>query len=863
MADRDPYRYFRVEARELVDQLSEGALELERHDSPADIVARMLRHAHTLKGAARVVRLPGIADRTHTLEEELGVHRDAAGPLPPGRAAYLIGMVDELSAEVSAIPPPGLSAPGSGGAGGVTGAGDVAGAGGTGVGAAGGANRAFGDAAAGSGADPAGGAAGPGDVRAAGAGSGVAAGPGSAGGDRAAAAGSGAGGSGAGDAGAAAPGGAPHSGADAAGRPAAGAVTHAGAESATQLGTGAGSTTHPRTGVGSTAHPGAEAAATAGSSAHTGEGTAAASDGTAQAGDRRQPDQPPTGRRSTHPEPLLVGRTDAQDVDELLDAIAETQTRMAPLRSGVGQVERIRRGMRLLLAQLDSPVSGAAATGRLRTIASGIDGELAAFGRGLSTTVEHTERDLRQVRGGAERLRLVPAGTIFPALQRAVRDAADVQERRARFAGEGGTIRLDPQVLSSVYGALLHVVRNAVAHGIEAPPQREEAGKPPEGTVRVTVERHGDRIRFAVRDDGRGFDLAALRRAAAEAGVPSAGNLATSELVDLTLRGGISTSAGVTAVAGRGVGLDAVRDAAERLGGRVDVDSVPGRGTVVALAVPLSLLALDAMTVEAAGTLASIPLDAVTRTVRVAPGDVARTGSGASVRHDGAAVPLLLLARVLAPQETSRADRATTFPAIVVSTRTGTAAIAVDRVLGTDPVVVRGLPPLARAGATVSGVSLDDAGNPRLVLDPDGLVAAAHGVRPDDGPAQALASPEGPLLVIDDSLTTRMLERSILESAGYLVDVAADAEEGLEKARATRYALILCDIEMPGMDGYTFVETIRADPELRDIPTILVSSLADPAARARGVAAGANLHVAKHEFNQNDLIDQIRRLVSA
>jgi two-component system chemotaxis sensor kinase CheA len=724
VADRDPYRYFRVEARELVDQLGQGALELERDDRPADVVARMLRHAHTLKGAARVVRLPGIADRTHTLEEELGAHRDAPGPLPPGRAAYLIGMVDELSAEVSAIPAPQQP-------------------------------------------------------------------------------------------------------------PAAQPVPHA----ATAGGTA----------------PGGPAASAPGGPPRDAGGRPPV--------ERRDADQPPTGRRGAHPEPLLVGRTDAGDVDELLDVIAETQTRIAPLRDGVGQVERIRRGMRLLVAQLDSPATGTAATGRLRTIVTGLDGELAAFGRALSTTVEHAERDLRQVRAGAERLRLVPAGTIFPALQRAVRDAADVQERPSTFTGEGGTIRLDPQVLSSVYGALLHVVRNAVAHGIEPPRQRAAAGKPPEGTVHMTVERHGDRIRFAVRDDGRGFDLAALRRAASDAGVPASAGLSAGELVDLTLRGGISTSGAVTAVAGRGVGLDAVRDVAERLGGSVDVESVPGRGTAVVLAVPLSLLALDAMTVEAAGTLASIPLDAVTRTVRVAPGDVARTGSGASVRHDGAAVPLLALSRVLAPEATSRVDRLTTFPAVVISTRTGTAAIAVDRLLGTDPVVVRGLPPLARAGATVSGVSLDDAGNPRLVLDPDGLVAAAHGVRPDDGPVAVKGAPDGPLLVIDDSLTTRMLERSILESAGFRVDVAADAEEGLDLARATRYALILVDIEMPGMDGYTFVETIRADPDLRDIPAILVSSLADPVARARGVAAGANLHVAKHEFNQNDLIDQIRKLV--
>jgi two-component system, chemotaxis family, sensor kinase CheA len=200
---------------------------------------------------------------------------------------------------------------------------------------------------------------------------------------------------------------------------------------------------------------------------------------------------------------------------------------------------------------------------------------------------------------------------------------------------------------------------------------------------------------------------------------------------------------------------------------------------------------------------------------------------------------------------------------VIVSGPTGTAAIGVDRVLDTAAVVVRALPAFAPAGALVAGLSLSGQGDPRVVLDPAGLIAAAQtGTAAADVPVAPADRPaRPPVLVVDDSLTTRMLERSILESAGYDVDLAASGEEALDKARATAYGLFLVDVEMPGMDGFTFIERARADPALQHIPSILVSSRASARDRERGIQAGAAMHVAKGAFNQNELLAHIGKLV--
>ncbi len=681
----DPYRYFRIEARELCEQLAKGILELEKGTGGADGVSRLFRVAHTLKGAARVVRLREIADLAHALEDALSPLREGAQPLVPAAHDALLRLTDQISALVSA-----LDAPAPAGA--------------------------------------------------------------------------------------------------AAARPA------------------------PR------------------------------EDG------------------------LRIARAGIAEMDALLDGVAETQAQLASMRKSLGEVDRAQQLAELLLAQIAAPSTRdgrtraqALAGARALSLAEELRATVGSAGRGLSSAMEQTDRELRQVRGAAEGLRLLPAAALFTVLERAVRDAAQTLGRRVRFEARGGEIRLDAQVLAQVQPALVQLARNAVAHGIEPEAERVRAGKPGAGHVRFDVVRHGNRVGFACQDDGRGVDLGAVRRAAEQRGAlpASAGAPDEAELLRLLLAGGISTSSHVTEVSGRGVGLDVVRAAAERVGGEARMRTRAGTGTTVELRVPVSLAAIEALVLETAGVAAAIPLEAVRRAQRIAAGDLAHSDRGSALLFEGQVIPLLSLRDALGLSRPS-SDHAHPRSAVVVAAPSGQAAIGVERLLGVETVVLRPLPALAAASAVVAGSTLDEEGNPQPVLDPEGLVRAAQVAQPEAAPA---APQRLPILVIDDSLTTRMLEQSILESAGYEVELAISAEEALQKARARRYGLFLVDVEMPGMDGFEFVERAGREPELRGVPSVLVTSRNAPEDRRRGQAVGARGYIVKSEFDQAQLMRRIKELL--
>jgi two-component system chemotaxis sensor kinase CheA len=555
-----------------------------------------------------------------------------------------------------------------------------------------------------------------------------------------------------------------------------------------------------------------------------------------------------------------AARARSSDVDDLLDAVGETHARFARLRAGSDDLERLHRSAEALADLLRTSRTPAAANAA-RAAAMRLSGEFSYQARRLTDVVEQVERELDEVRGRAERLRLVAAAGIFTSLHRAVRDVADAQGKQVRFEGRGADLRMDPQVLTLVGGAFLHVVRNAVAHGIENAAERVATGKPAEGRVVVEVERRGRFAAFRCTDDGRGFDLPALRRIAESRGLLRSGGTGPDEqtLVDLVLRGGISTSASVTEVAGRGIGLDVARDVADQLGGDVHVRTDAGAGATVELVVPLALLSLHGLVVAAAGTVATVPLDAVRTCVRLLPEQAASAAATGRLAHDGQALPFLPLARALSAGSGSIDGPGV---AVVVAAEGDAVAIGVDRLAGTSTLVVRPLPELAPAASVIGGVSMDLDGNPRLVLDAHGLVAATLGAGGVAGSTVGEPAVRLPILVVDDSLTTRMLERSILESAGYQVDVAASGEEGLEMARARSYGLFLTDVDMPGIDGFAFVIQTRAEPALADVPVILVSSRGGAEDRQRGTEVGASAYVVKGEFNQEELLAHISRLVA-
>lgn len=536
------------------------------------------------------------------------------------------------------------------------------------------------------------------------------------------------------------------------------------------------------------------------------------------------PEQPPAPR-------LEALRPPSEALDALLAGVDQSHLQLQPLQ----QALQLARASRAALGVGEPEVQGL----------------LLRLERQLETGLTRLEHELQGLREQAEQLRLLPAEALFAPLERAARDAACEQGKALRFVARGGALRLEAELLDGLRPALLQLVRNALAHGIESPAKRQAAGKPAEGELRLEVERCGRQVRFVCSDDGAGLDLPALRQAARAKGWPEAEG-EEAALLQRLLQGGLSTAARVDGLAGRGVGLDLVRDAAARLGAHLSLSHEPGRGTRVELLAPLRLAALDTLLVEAGGRSLHLPLQAVQRALPAS----ALGENGLS--HEDQLLPYADLAQALDPG----AAPGPLGSVVLLAVGDQRAALGVERLGGAACVLLRPAPVLHPDSPLVAGVTLDANQHPRLVLDPAALVAHAQACRgrPQRPPA---ATPAPLVLVVDDSLTTRMLEQSILESAGYRVDLAVSAEQALAAAQRQRYDLFLVDVEMPGMDGFGFIERTRADPQLRGVPAILLSSRDAPEDKRRGQAVGASAYIVKSEFAQQDFLRQVRALAGA
>lgn len=685
----DPYKFFRVEARELLDGLSRGVLELERGVPAASTASTLLRLAHTLKGAARVVRQPGLAELSHGLEELLVPYREATEAIPGPMCAQLLQLIDEMEAQLSALADP--STPGQ--------------------------ERPSGSAAA-------------------------------------------------------------------------------------------------------SAFPVGE----------------------------------PGGQTSEAYNQVL--RVAVDDVDAILDSLDRTSISVDFLKKAVRQlVDELRRPtatqrtvperlpFRSEAGLLEDRPAHSLAPANLAEIQDIIE----RVGSEISLAV-HAIRDLR----------LVKVSTIFPSLERALRDATQSAGKRGQLVLSGGDVHLDANILGEMRDALVQLIRNAVAHGLETAPARAAAGKSTEGVVRLSVERRGHRVLFSCQDDGAGLDIAAINRIA-RLRAATQGNEALAELdmagaIDLVFKGGLTTAAAATELSGRGVGLDLVRTIVTRTKGELSASSTPGQGTRIDIEVPVSLASVHVQLLEiGGGRTVLVPTDCVQRAVLLPEATLLRSERGLSLPFEGEALPFADLSALL------KGRHSPSRVALVVKHAGVRVSVGAQRLLGSSVIFMRAIPPEAGRCPWVAGASLDEEGTPLLVLDPAGLVAEIA------GRTSPVAPPLNPgkikVLVIDDSLTTRMLEKTILETAGYDVTLATSGEEGLTMAKEKPYEIFIVDVEMPGIDGYEFLRRVRADAGLRDIPAIMVTSRAATDDRQRGADAGAQDYLIKSEFDEARFLRRIRELV--
>jgi two-component system, chemotaxis family, sensor kinase CheA len=464
------------------------------------------------------------------------------------------------------------------------------------------------------------------------------------------------------------------------------------------------------------------------------------------------------------------------------------------------------------------------------------------------------------------RTRMLPISSVLSAFPRLVRDVARSLGKEVTLEIDGGDIEVDRSVLENIKDPISHILRNAVDHGIEDPDERSRRGKPQRARIGIQARQKGDAIELELSDDGSGIDIRRIKVIAAKKGiVPEdvAEAMSDRDAMGLIFRSGFSTSPMITDISGRGVGLDVVRDSVERINGLIEVTSEIGVGTTFVITVPLSIATTQCLFVRAGEGVFAIPVTNVVRILRVQPEDVGRADGRDALVVDDRPIPLVHLADVLGV-ERGEADEEGGHALIVGSAEKSTAFI-VEGFEGAQEVVIKGLPePFQRvrfaAGATITGT-----GEVVVILNVGDLARAARssGARRAGRrePKARVESTRPVVLIADDSIVTRTLEKNILEAAGYEVRIASDGLEAWNVLETAGADILVSDIEMPLVDGYVLTEKVRADERFATLPVVLVTSLDSRQHRERGIAVGADAHIVKQGFSQDRLLETIKSLI--
>jgi two-component system, chemotaxis family, sensor kinase CheA len=482
-----------------------------------------------------------------------------------------------------------------------------------------------------------------------------------------------------------------------------------------------------------------------------------------------------------------------------------------------------------------------------------LEHELGTNGHGghgvVTDELDRGERLLDDLKGAAIGMRTLPLASIVTPLPRAVRDLAVESGKEVELVVVGAETELDRAILEGLSEALVHLLRNAIGHGIELPDVRERAGKPARGRLELRAEQRGSIVEVTVADDGRGISDATLAEARR-----------TGSLTAVLTQPGFSTADAVSAISGRGVGLDAVKDQAEAFGGSIEVRSEPGQGMQVILRLPLALALIEVLLVERAGNVYGFPLASVEEVVSL--GETLSLAGRPAIELRGHSIALADLVELMGADPAPQVPRA---PVVVLTASGRSVAVVCDALLGKEEVVVKSLGPLLSSLPAYLGAAILGDGRIALLVDPAVLVRASVQPRAaaPAAPASAAAAPSAPkVLVVEDSLTIRELQRSILEAAGYRVQTARDGRDALTHIDGeSGIDLVVTDVEMPEMTGIQLTEAIRAHATCSALPVVIVTSLGGADDRQRGIDAGADAYMVKRKFDQHDLLETVERLV--
>ncbi len=542
---------------------------------------------------------------------------------------------------------------------------------------------------------------------------------------------------------------------------------------------------------------------------------------------------------------LGEGNRDYQAIQSFLSQIPA----QSPLHQHLSRCDRQWQQMGRLIAKFKKAIDGDSS--RLDIVASALD-------------------------AGVIKLRLLPFSTIFNLFPRMVRDLAKTQAKEINFTIEGGDLLLDKRLLEEVKDPLMHILRNAIDHGIEQPAERQQQGKSPAANLTIRVIQAGNKTTIEILDDGRGLDLKRIKAKAIAKGLHTEAelaNLSTDAIQSLIFAPGFSTRDRVTELSGRGVGLDIVKTNVERLKGAVTVSSMLNRGCKFAIELSHAIGSSQVMMVEVRDEIYAIPVEFVERMLLLNKAEIFAIGGTPTTKLDGNTVTVAWLADILAlpalaPNYPGEVRRATDSVAcLLLQSGQQQLALLVDRIRDRQLVTIEAPHPVLKNVPHLTGTTILGTGEVCLVLNPLDLFTTAAGGRSlapavttdDPTPIAPAAFPK--ILLVEDSLVIRTQMLRILGGAGYQVTAATDGVEGWEKLQTEKFDLVVSDVEMPRWGGLELTKQIRQHYIYQDIPVVLVTTLSQAADRDRGFQAGANAYLTKGDFDQQLLLDTLTRLV--